>query len=163
MVVIKDFFGNEHTVMPCSAEDVDVHFAKIRNVVPSEEVIQFKKRMSECINAGSAYTLSDGSCFFYYLNYKPCCAVGVAVCGKRYPLKMVALFVGIFKGFDLDTFKIDYKLHPGSSPADFKSIFTMISLKRRSTKGRPFVLRTDEMVTRLETIYKNRGISCVMS
>ena len=162
MTVATDFFGKHHTILPCSAEDIDVHFDKIRNVIPSEEVIQFKKRMSECINAGSAYTLSDGSCFLYYLNYKPCCATGVALYGKQSPNKMLALFAGIFKEIDHHTFKLDFHLHAGKFVQEYKSIITETSIRRQRIPGYPLVVRIDKLFVKMNAIHKKRGIEWEM-
>ena len=158
MITTTDFFGNKHTILPCSAEDVDVHFAKIQDVIPGEEVIQFKQRMSECITAGSAYTLSDGSCFLYYLNDKPCCAKGVALYGKNSPMKMLALFAGIFKELDTHTFKLDFHLHAGKFVQEYKSILTETSIKRQLIKGYPLVVRIDKLFAKIDGIYKKRNL-----
>lgn len=162
MTIVKDLFGNDHTIQPCRAEDVDVHFNKIRNVIPHEEVIQFKKRMSECINVGSAYTLSDGSCYLYYFNDQPWHAYGVALYGKNSPLKMLALFAGIFRELDRETFKIDFVLHKGKFADEYRSILTETSIKRHRITGHPLVIRVDEIRDRVNAIYKKRGIPCQM-
>jgi len=158
MIITKDFFGNDHTILPCSAEDVDVHFSKISDVIPSEEVIQFKKRMSECLLAESAYTLSDGSCFLYYQNSKPCCANGVALFGSS-PVKMLALFAGIFREIDHHTFKIDFHLHAGKFVSEYKSILTTTSMRRQSAPGHPVTVRIDELFKKMDKLYRLRGIS----
>ena len=157
-IITKDLLGNSHTILPCSAEDVDVHFSKISDVIPSEEVIQFKQRMSVCINAGTAYTLSDGSCFLYYQNYKPCCAYGVALYGKD-PLKVLALFAGIFKIIDPETFKIDFTLHEGKLLSEYKTLLTPISMRRSHKDNHPVTVRIDHLFKKLDRLYKLRGIS----
>ncbi len=162
MIITKDLFGKEHTILPCRAEDVDVHFSKISDVIPSEEVIQFKQRMSECINAGSAYTLSDGSCFLYYLNYELCCANGVALYGKNCPNKMLALFAGIFTKADTDTFLLSFAMHPGKFANEYKSIATLSSLKRQRIEGYPLIIRIDELKKKLLKLYSKCGIKWVV-
>lgn len=158
MIITKDFFGKDHTILPCRAEDVDVHFSKISDVIPSEEVIQFKKRMSVCINAGTAYTLSDGSCFLYYHNYKSWAAEGVALYGTGSPVKMLALFAGIFREIDHETFKLDFHLHAGKLISEYKSILTLISMKRYRMPGHPVTVRIDELFKKMDKLYKARGI-----
>ena len=158
MIRITDLFGKEHTIVPCDNEDIDVHFAKIQDVIPSEEVIQFKKRMSECILAESAYTLSDGSCFLYYLNKQPCYAHGVALYGKQAPVKMLALLAGIFRELDTHTIKLDFHLHPGKFVQEYKSIITLTSMKRQTTPGYPLVVRVDKILAHLSGIYEKRGL-----
>ena len=159
MITTTDLFGGVHTIVPCDNEDIDVHFAKIQDVIPSEEVIQFKKRMSECINAGSAYTLSDGSCFLYYLNHKPCCAEGVALYGKQSSVKMLALIYGIFTKIDTSTFVIKMILHKGKKVSEYKSLFTLTSMKRQTTPGYPLVIRVDKLITKIKSVYEKRGIN----
>ena len=161
MITTTDLFGKVHTIVPCDNEDIDVHFAKIQDVIPSEEVIQFKKRMSECILAESAYTLSDGSCFLYYLNYKPCCANGVALYGKNSSHKMLALFAGIFNEIDRETFKLDFHLHAGKYVQEYKSLLTIESIKRQRIPGQPLVIRTDKLFAKMSALYKKRMIEWV--
>ncbi len=158
MITTEDLFGNEHTILPCRAEDIDVHFSKISNVIPSEEVIQFKKRMSECLLAESAYTLSDGSCFLYYQNYKPCCAYGVALYGTGSPVKMLALLAGVFQEIDPVTFKLSFALHAKTFAKNYLSLITMTSLKRSRVPGHPLVVRIDELRSKLLRLYKMRGL-----
>jgi len=158
MTIVVDIFGRRQKIVPCTAEDIDVHFAIIKDVIPGEEVIQFKQRMAECITAGSAYTLSDGSCFLYYLNYKPCCANGVALYGKQSPIKMLALLDGIFREIDTHTFKLDLFLHEGKEVSEYKSLFTKTSMKRQTTKGYPLVIRTDKIHAKIDAVKKKRGL-----
>lgn len=158
MINTRDYFGNEYTIQPCSAEDVDVHFDKISQYIPSEEVIQFKKRMSECILAESAYTLSDGSCFLYYLNYNQGCANGIALFGKHSPLKMLALFAGIFPAVDQDTKFIEFHLHKGKVVSEYKSILTMASIQRQSMKNHPLIINIHELHQKMSRLYKSRGL-----
>lgn len=157
-IITKDLLGNSHTILPCGVDDVDVHFSRISDVIPSEEVIQFKQRMSVCIDAGTAYTLSDGSCFLYYHNYKPCCAHGVALYGNN-PLKMLALFAGIFKIIDPETFKIDFLLHKGKMISEYKSLLTTVSMRRAHAAERPVSVRVDHLFAKLDRLYKLRDIS----
>jgi hypothetical protein len=153
-----DLLGKEHTIVPCTMNDIPVHFELVKDVIPSEEVIQYQQRMSECINAGSAYTLSDNSCFLYYNNVKPFCAHGVALYGKHAPLKLLALFAGIFTGIDTHTFKMEFTLHTGKFIDEYKSILTLTSLKRRNMPDRPLVIRIDELRNKISTLYIKRGI-----
>ena len=144
--------------MACTESDIDVHFEMIKDVIPSEEVIQFKQRMSECITAGSAYTLPDGSCFLYYINHKPCCANGVALYGKNSPNKLLALFAGIFMKCDTKTFNLAFTLHRGKFVQEYKSIITMTSLKRNRIPGYPLIIRIDKIKDKIKRLYEIRGI-----
>jgi len=158
MTIIKDLFGKQYTIVPCTIEDIPVHFSLVEEFIPSEEVVQYKKRMADCIIAGSAYTLTDGSCFLYYHNYKPCCADGVSFYGKGSPLKMLALFAGIFTEIDHHTFKIDFRLHKGQIKTSCRSIITKESLKRQSIKNYPLVIRVDKIRAKVEHLYNKRGV-----
>ncbi len=153
-----DLFGKEHTIVPCTVDDIAVHFNLVKDVIPSEEVIQFKKRMSECLLAESAYTLSDNSCFLYYSNVEPFRAHGVALYGKHSPLKMLALFAGIFTDIDTHTFKLEFSLHPGKFVNEYKSILTLTSIKRQGIPGHPLVIRIDVLRDKINTLYRKRGI-----
>lgn len=153
-----DLFGKEHNIIPCVMSDIPVHFDLVKDVIPSEEVIQYQQRMSECINAGSAYTLSDGSCFLYYNNVKPFRAHGVALYGKNVPEKMLALFAGIFTDIDTHTFKLEFALHPGKFVSEYKSIITLTSIKRQGIPGYPLVIRIDKLRDKINILYRKRGI-----
>ena len=157
MITFKDFFGKEHTITSCTEQDIDVHFALIKDVIPVDEITQFKERMAECIEAGSAYTISS-DCFLYYLNYKPCCANGVALYGKNSPSKLLTLFAGIFSQLDTHTFKLNFKLHAGKMVQEYKSIITLTSLKRQRIKGYPLVIRIDKLKNKITAIYNKRGL-----
>lgn len=158
MITTTDFFGKQHYLVPCTERDINVHFAKIEEFIPADEVVDFKLRMAECIDIGTAYMLLDGSCFLYYINYKPCCAIGVALYGKESPIKMLALFSGIFHVVDTDTFKLEFHLHYGKLVQEYKSLITEISLKRQGIPGHPLVIRIDELHKKIESIYNRRNI-----
>lgn len=148
--------------MLCTEKDIDVHFELVRNFIPSKEVIQYKQRMSECITAGSAYTLSDNSCFIYYLNSKPCCAVGMSLYGLHSTRKIFALLTGVFNKIDTHTFKISFRPYPGTSINDFKCVCTPTSMKRYRN-GNPLIVRIDKIRKRVHAIYERRGIQWEMT
>lgn len=92
MILTRSLFGQPCEVVACTLEDVEPNFDKIKKVVSKQEMPEFKRRMVEAVEKGSAFMISDGSCFLYYLNDKPWCATGVALYGKNSPIKMLALF-----------------------------------------------------------------------
>jgi len=158
MIIVPDLFGVDHEIVPCTEQDIEVHFNLIKDVIPSEEVIQFQQRMSECILAGSAYTLSNSNCFLYYLNYKPCCAKGIALYGKESPMDIITLFIGVFTLIDTKTFKLGFGLHAGKLVKEYKSLITLTSLKRQRIPGHPLVIRIDELKKKLTKLYRVRGL-----
>jgi len=158
MITAPDLFGHIHTIVPCTVEHIDTHFEMIKDVITDESHKSFKGRMAECIEAGSAYALSDGSCFLYYLNSKPFKATGVALYGKNAPHKMLTLFAGIFTKLDDHTFKLEFMLHPGKFMQEYKSILTMTSMKRQVIPGYPLVVRIDELRDKINAIYNKRKI-----
>lgn len=162
MITTIDILGKSHIIKPCQFEDVPMHFEKIKDVIPEEEADSFITRMTDCIIAETAFTLSDDSCFLYYKNYKPTMAEGVALYGENAPVKVLALFSGIFIQIDPVTFKLDFALHPGTFAKDYKSILTTTSLKLSNHSNHPLVIRIDELKKKIDKIYKRKGFQWVV-
>ena len=158
MTATIDFFGKCHTIVSCTQKDIAVHFDQIKDVVTDIPHNEFKQRMSQCVEAGSAYMLSDGSCFLYYLNSLPFKAEGVALYGKHATHKMLALFAGVFTTIDTHTFKIEFKLHPGKFIQEYKSLLTKTSMKRQVVPGYPLVVRVDVLRNKINDIYNKRKV-----
>lgn len=159
----KDLFGNTYEIRQCTVDDIPKHFEKVADAVPTEDHDAYKYRMSECIEAGTAFTLTDDSCFIYYLNYNNIAAVGSVLYGKNAPMKLIALLSGVFRILDKITFKLDFHLHPGSFVQDYKSLITETSLKRQNNREYPLVVRIDHLKAKIDKIHKRRGIKWEMS
>lgn len=159
MITSKDFFGKEHIILRCVPEDIDTHFKKIEKVVITDtEESLFKERMLACITAGSAYKLSNDSCFLYYLNSTPRIAEGIALFGQGNPAKMIALFKGVTEELDPRTVKITFYMHKGKFIEEYKSILTPTSIKRQVIEGYPLVVRVDEVITKIRNLYKRMNL-----
>lgn len=159
MTETVDLFGNKYEVVPCVHDDVAKHFAMVKDVVGEEEVAEFIDRMHDAIELHTAFALSDHSCFLYYINYKPCCATGVAIFGEGVPNKMMALFAGIFMRIDKETFKLDFHLHPGKFAGEYRSIIEMSSLKRNRIPGSPLIIRVDSLKKKINKLYEKMGVA----
>lgn len=158
MITQTDLFGKDHIIKQCTFDDIKIHFEKIKDVIPEDEKEEFCIRMNDCIKLETAFALEDDSCFLYYKNYKPCCAIGIALYGKNEPLKMITLFAGIFYQIDTTTFKIDFKLHKGKLIQEYKSLLTKISMKRSQQSDVPLVVRIDHLKEKIKQIYEKRGL-----
>jgi len=158
MLNLKGIFGKSYTIVPCTLDDIEPHFAKIQDTIESHTVAEFKQKMTDAVNDESAFMLSDNSCYLYYLNYAPRCAMGIALYGKGVPNEMLSLFYGIFKGIDTHTLKIDFHMHAGKTVSEYKSIVTEASIRRQIIPGQPLVVKVDQLLGKLSTIYEKRGV-----
>lgn len=159
MITSRDLFGKEHTILPCTVDDVAAHFEKIRSTVTTDtEETPFKQKMLQCIEAGTAYKLSDESCFFYYLNSTSRLAEGVALFGQGNPAKITALFRGVTGQIDTQTLKVSFHRHKGKALQEYRNIVTLTSLKRQSIEGYPLVIRMDELKAKADKLYLKMGI-----
>lgn len=153
-----DLLGHEQEFRQCTLDDIEPHFATITGFIPAEEAVEFKVRMLECVEAGTAYTMCDGSCFLYYKNYTKWAAHGVALYGKKAPLRLLALFAGIFGYLDTVTFKMDFVLHPEKFVAEYKSLLTLTSLKRHHNPKDPLVIRIDHLRNKIIKLTELRAV-----
>ena len=154
-----DIFGREHSIKQCTTEDIPVHFNAIKEMIPEKEALEFYMRMEECVMAGSAYAIDNDSCFLYYINYERDLAHGVALYGKDHATEMLVLFSCVFNELDTNTFKLDFKLHPGKFLQEYKSLLTMISMKRMNRDpDHPLVIRIDDIKRKINHIYERKGL-----
>jgi len=150
---VTDLAGHSHLLVECLPLDIDTHFNLVREYVEEDTVDEYKARMLQAINAGSAYKLSDDSCFLYYRNYKPCCAEATSFYGKGSPLKMIALFDGVFSVIDTVTFKLAVQPHVNSNIDEYLSVLTVDSIKKYVTSNRYVVIRIDALRKRLSRLH----------
>ena len=153
-----DLFGKGHTIDSCKMEDIDGHFSVIERFITDVPEELFKDRMRTCVEAGTAYKLHNNTCFLYYINIEKWYAQGVAINGENNPQGMIALMSGIFDQKDKDTFKIDFKLHPGKPLSEYKSLLTLTSMKRHMTHDDTVAIRVDEFKAKIKRIWKARGL-----
>jgi len=155
-----DILGNSHTIKLCSKYDIRVHYRSISEFIPTEEEAEFQSRMLECVEEGTAFAIYDDSCFLYYKKeeVQPKFAQGVALYGMGNPLKMMALFSGIFLNIDKATFVINFKTHPGKFVSEYKSILTTASIKRHNINNSSLMIRVDAVKKKILALYKKKGI-----
>ena len=156
----KDLRGNVHRFRRCTMEDVEPHFQKVAEWIPIGEMDDFKNRMRLCIVANTAFCYDDGSCYIYYKKHKPCCAEGHALYGKGQPLKLLALFAGVFHNVDKRVIKVDFSLYPDKIVQEYKSLITKLSLMRQTLpSGYPLVVRVDAIKSKILNLMWDRGIT----
>lgn len=131
----------------------------MKDTIDPTEWDAFQYRMEQCVDARTAYKI--GNTFLYYLNYKPCCALGAAMFSNGEPLKLLALLTGVFREVDKVTFKLDFYPHEKTFLRDYRSLLTMTSLKRQAKKDHPLVIRIDRLRAKIHKIHKARGVSWV--
>ena len=160
MTPTTDLLGNSHLIKHCTADDAPIHYAKVENFIPEDEREEYYVRMLECVELGTAYALSDDSCFLYYKNedVQPKFAEGVSLYGVGSSLKTMAMFLGIFTKLDKKTFVIKFKTHPGKFVSEYKSIVTLSSIKNHNMTNSPLVVRVDMMLTKILALAKKRGV-----
>lgn len=158
MITALDMTGKEHSIRLCILEDVPIHFDCIKEHIA--EVEEFKLRMIECIEAGTAYTSSDGKCFLYYLSeeIQPKFASGVAIYGSGSPMKMMALFSHVFTHLDKFTFVIKLLPHSGTFVSECKSMLSVSSIKSYKLHNSPLVIRIDKVRDKVLAIKRKRGV-----
>ncbi len=108
--------------------DIGKHFQSIKHWVPEEEHKDFQERMADCVEEENAWCLGDA--FLYYGKTDKRMAYGVALFGKTDTPELLALFAGVFSLEDNDTHKMRFKLHPGKLMTEYKSLLTVVSMKR---------------------------------
>lgn len=159
MIETQDLYGNKYNIKSCTVLDIPKHYELVSSFIPENDKETYIECMNKSVEAGTAFALEDDSCFLYYLNYKKCLAHGCAIYGKGNPSKMIALLMGIFWKIDTNTFKLDFALHSTSFIEEYKSIITLVSLKRRNQDPkRPLVVRIDELKNKLKPLAESRGI-----
>ena len=160
MIEGLDILGNSHTIKLCSKYDIPVHYKLISEFIPDEEESEFQSRMLECVEEGTAFSIHDDSCFLYYKkeDVQPKFAQGVALYGMGNPLKIMALFSGVFLNIDKKTFVINFKTHPGKFVSEYKSILTTASIKRHNIDNSTLMVRVDDIKNKILALYKKRGI-----
>jgi len=158
MYTTLDLLGNTHKYRRCTPHDIEIHSAVIQNEISVDEVAGLQQRMAQSVAEETAYTLVDHSCFIYYTITQPGLSQGVVLYGKNNPLKMIALFSGVFHHRDEKTFKMDFSLHPGKFVQEYKSLLTMTSIKRAIGTDRPLVVRVDFVKDKIKDLYLRRGM-----
>jgi hypothetical protein len=160
MIETKDFSGNTYIIVPCTLDDIPVHFEMVKNLVPEEDRVDYVDKLKECVEKGTAFRLEDNSCFLYYSNYRDVHAYGYGIYGVNSPAKFVALLMGIFWKIDTRTYKLDFVPHREEFIPLFKSVITMVSLRRRMRDPRrPLCIRIDELKKKWRPIAEARGVS----
>lgn len=154
---VPDLMGKTQTIKLCLFGDVKTHYDKIRHYIPAEEEEEFCKRMCECIDLGTAFSISD-DCFLYYRNSTKYLSEGIALYGQPDPLQILTLFTGIFNNIDTDTFTMKFHLHPEKFAEEYKSLLSITSIKKNHQTGYPLVVRIDHLKIKIKKLYELKGL-----
>jgi hypothetical protein len=157
MTEVRDFLGNIHEIQVCNMDDIDPHFEIIKQYIEEDDYDAFKFKMEECVKAGTAFHINH-EVFLYYKNSQRWLAQGAALYSKD-PIKMMALFVGVFTEIDTATFTMEFHLHKQKFIEEYKSIITLTSLKRQTIEGYPLIVRIDHLKAKYAQLYKKRGVN----
>jgi len=157
-----DLIGNHHFIKSCTEEDVSKHFACVEKYIIESDRIPFQNRMRRCIAEGTAFALTDDTCFIYYMSTTKHRATGIALFGEGVPMKMIALFTGVFREIDKDTFAMEFRLHPGKMLNEYKSLLTLTSIKRHANINYPLMIRIDRLKEKIHELHTARGITWEM-
>ena len=123
--------------------DIGAHYQSIKHWIPEGEKEAFQERMADCIEDGNAWCLNDT--FLYYEKHNLRMAYGVALYGHQNTLDLLSLFIGVFSFEDNDTHMMRFKLHPGKFMDEYKSMLTVISMKRcHRDANHPLMVRVDD-------------------
>lgn len=159
-MVQTTFLGSSYDIKRCTVHDIDPHYEMVREWVGDVKESVYKSRMEQCVRAGTAVTLSDGSCFLYYLNSKPWLAEGVSAYGKGSPKKFVAMCYGNFSVLDQKTFTLKFGLHQDQHCSMYKHLLLKSSIRHHLVYGHPLVVRVDHLKKRFAALEKKRkGLS----
>ncbi len=143
MPVLKQIFEARKEYRRCVPEDVHAHFVKMKQWVPEAEHAEFQERMLNCIEAG--YAWCNKNCHIYYEMKNRRIAHGVALYGMDHPMDMLSLFISVFSLEDHDTHILRFRLHPGKSMQEYKSMLTMASMMRNhKNPDHPLMIRVDD-------------------
>lgn len=108
--------------------DIGRHYESIKHWIPDGEKEAFQERMADCIEDETAWCL--GEAFLYYSKIDKRISHGIALFGRQDNTDLLALFAGVFSLEDNDTHHMRFKLHPGKFMDEYKSLLTVISMKR---------------------------------
>ena len=137
--------------------DVKRHFAKIAHWIPEDEAEQFQERMKSCVEAGHAWKLNDA--FLYYDPQDKRISYGVALYGMDEPMDVLSLFIGIFTFEDTDTCIMRFKLHEGKFMQEYKSLLTIVSMKRtHHNPEHPLMIRIDDLRNRMIDLLADKKV-----
>jgi len=108
--------------------DIGNHYQSIKHWIPEGEKESFQERMADCVEDEHAWCLGDA--FLYYQKSDKRMAHGVALFGREKNTDLLALFASVFSLEDNDTHNMRFQLHPGKLMSEYKSLLTVISMKR---------------------------------
>lgn len=149
---VIDLYGNSHEARKCTLEDIPKHFERVSDVVSKDEAKEYIGRMKQCVKEGTAYTLKDESCFFYYLKTDTTQAEGVSLKGTGHPLKTLALLTEVFRSVDKEILFLRFGLHKGRLTSEFKSLITISSIKNRRAPEDPLMVRVDNLLNKINKL-----------
>lgn len=150
MPVIHNLFKQHYIYRQCNLADIQIHFKKVQHWIPPREGQDFRARMKECVDAGTAWKTDNT---FLYYKTDGHVGVGIALFGMDHPLEIMALMMGVFSYRDKTTHALRFKLHPGKNMREYKSLLTTISMARNGTNSEhPLMVRVDELRKRWSTI-----------
>lgn len=160
MIEIVDLLGGKYLATECSESDIQVHYETIRNIVEDEDEDEFKSRMLQCVNEGTAYALIDGSCFIYYLKDKgkPKISTGVALYGEGSPLALLALFSYVFTAVDSKAHLMMLNPHSEKFIIECKSLMTLGSIIKYRMGNHPLMVRIDLIKAKVLALKSKREI-----
>lgn len=160
MIQTTDLMGNVHQIDRCTVSNIPNHFSKVQHLIPEEDRESYLSRMLQGVQQGTAFCVSDHSCFLYYLKdpVQPEFSEGVSLFGVGNPLKVAAMFSGIFTQVDNLVFVMKIKMHKGRTASNYQSIATASSIKNNSVHGSPLVVRIDKLLTKLSVLATKRGV-----
>ena len=143
MPVLDNLFKQKQNYRRCVLADIVNHYQFIKHWVPEGEKEAFQERMADCVEDETAWCLNDA--FLYYEKVNARMAYGVALYGMDNAVDMLSLFIGVFSFEDNDTHMLRFKLHPGKFMQEYKSLLTVISMKRNHhDPDHPLMVRVDD-------------------
>lgn len=142
---VTDVFGNTLTYRLCTLEDIDKHFRCVRRVVDPKDREQYKERMIECINKGTAYCMENTNVFLYYSKETKVIAKGLSFSWVGRPVECAALLVAVFAIEDKETNFIKFFLHHKSTLQHFRSLLHAPSLKGQLDYPKEILIHIHEL------------------
>jgi hypothetical protein len=157
MPVLDDIFKKKSEYRRCVLADIHNHYKCIKQWVPEGEETAFKERMADCVEDETAWCLNDA--FLYYEKVDKRMAYGVALYGMVKPMDILSLFIGVFSLEDNDTAMMRFKLHPGKFMDEYKSMLTIISMKRsHQNPNHPLMIRIDNFRQKIVSLLNLNGV-----
>lgn len=107
-------------ITKCRPEDVDTHYSYIAPLVSDNGEIEFKSRMLESVDTGTAFCVKDSGCFLYYLPKTAVIVDGVAIHGHENPAVTISMLCAIFNNSTV--VQVNFYPHEGADLISFKTL-----------------------------------------